>query len=302
MGQTNSTGMGDNPALRPRAAIGPALHAIAAHTLAQARVALAGPERSDHAAIHDFRRAMKQWRALLRLLAPFLDDARRWRDEARDRARSLAGARDAQSARNAFDDLVEDNAVLPERTVATIRSRLDAMRGGAEQAVLASALRQDILDWLDAADAATERWPFDAITFEALARRLARGYRAACRCVPADWSQAQAAEMHALRRRVVDHRYQMAMVEPLWPRFAKMWLEEAERLRDRLGKYQDLVMLEQLAGPHQPLARWRSRLMPLCAERKDALAKRASRVAARLFAERPKAFRQRLEALWERSK
>jgi CHAD domain-containing protein len=293
--------MGDNPTLRPRTAIGPALHAIAAHMLAQARAALTDAERSNQAAIHDFRRAMKQWRALLRLLAPFLDDARRWRDEARDRAQSLTGARDAQSARNAFDDLVEDNAVLPPRTVATIRGRLDAMRGGAEQAVLTPAPRQDILDWLDAADAAVEHWAFDSIAFDALAARLARGYRAARRSVPADWQQAQAADMHALRRRVVDHRYQMEMIEPLWPRFARMWLEEAERLRDRLGKYQDLEILERLAGPHQPLARWRSRLTPLCAERKAALTKRSSRIAARLFAERPKAVRQRLQALWERS-
>src|SRR6185312_136793 len=111
--------MVDEPALRPRAAIGPAMRALAGQMLAQARTAIADPTRSDQVAIHDFRRTMKQWRALLRLLAPFVDDARRWRDEARDRARSLAGARDAQSALNAFDDLVDQGAALPARTIAT---------------------------------------------------------------------------------------------------------------------------------------------------------------------------------------
>jgi CHAD domain-containing protein len=293
--------MGDKPALRPRAAIGPALHAVAGDMLAQARAALTDTERSNQAAIHDFRRAIKQWRALLRLIGPFVEDAPCWRSEARDRARALAGARDAQSARNAFDDLAEGVA-LPTTTIATIESRLDAMRGNEERAALTPGLHHDMLDWLDTAAAAVKRWPLDAIAFEALARRLAVGYRAARRQVPADWSKAGAHDFHELRQRVVDHRYQVELIEPLWPRFAHMWLDEAERLRDRLGKHQDLEVLERLTGPHQPLARWRSRLAPICAERKAKLAQRAERIAARLFAERPKAFRRRLEAIWQRGR
>ena len=41
--------------------------------------------------------------------------------------------------------------------------------------------------------------------------------------IPADWSAADAEELHELRKRVVIHRYQMDIVRPLWPRFAKMW-------------------------------------------------------------------------------
>jgi hypothetical protein len=61
-------------------------------------------------------------------------------------------------------------------------------------------------------------------------------------------------------------------------------------------------VLERLAGPRQPLAHWRSRLLPACAEQRAGLSKRAARIARRLFAERPKAFRQRLEALWEEAR
>ena len=42
------------------------------------------------------------------------------------------------------------------------------------------------------------------------------------------------------------HRYQMDLVEPLWPRFARMWTAECQRLRDRLGQYQDLLVLAAL--------------------------------------------------------
>ena len=291
--------MGEKPALQPRAAIGPAVRAIAADILNHARAAIIDPERSSQDAVHHFRRAMKQWRSLMRLLAPFIPDALRWRNEARDHARSLSQARDVQSALNAFDDIVKKGLALSERSTATIRSRIEAIRGNEEQAVLTPQLRDAIIAWLDEAAAAIELWPLDAFDFGAIAGRLAAGYRDAQRLIPSDWLSASAEDLHRLRRRVVDHRYQMDLIEPLWPRLGRMWTEEAERLRDRLGRCQDLEVLKQLTAPHQPLAHWRSRLTPACAERTAELAQRAARIASRLFAERPKAFRRRLETLWE---
>jgi CHAD domain-containing protein len=294
-----SADMGIKPALQPNAAIGPAMRAIAADVLARARAALTDPQRSSQDAVHDFRRAMKEWRALMRLLAPFIADAEQLRVEARDHARSLAHARDSQAALNAFDDLLKKDIVLSDRSTATVRRRIEALRGSEERAVFTPEQRDAIVAWLDATAAAVETWPAEPFDFAAIAAQLTIGYRSARRHLPADWSLATAEELHALRRRVVDHRYQMELVEPLWPRFGRMWTKEAERLRDRLGKCQDLAVLERLTGPHQPLAHWRSRLNPACGERRMRLSHRAARIARRLFAERPKAFRRRLQALWE---
>ncbi len=293
--------MGEKPALQPRAAIGPAVRAIAAAILAEARAAISDPERPSEDTVHEFRRTMKQWRALMRLLQPFIPDAVRWRQEARDHARSLARARDGQSALNAFDDLVDKGAALSlsTRSVATIRGRIEGIRGSEEQSVLTPELRNAIIAWLDAAAGAVEQWPLDPFDFGSIAAQLAEGYREARRRIPSDWPNASAEDLHQLRQRVVDHRYQMELVEPLWPRHGRMWTEEAERLRDRLGRCQDLEILKRFTEPHQPLAHWRSRLAPACAERTTELAHRAARIALRLFAERPKAFRHRLETLWE---
>ena len=290
----------ETPALKPNAAIGPALRAIAGSILAKARLALTDPQRSNQDAVHDFRRAMKQWRALMRLLEPFIPDADRWRREARDHARSLAHARDGAAALNAFDGLSEKGILLlSERSNATVRGRIEALRGNEEQAVLTPALRGTILAWLDAATASIESWPLDPFDFSAIAAQLADSYRSARRRVPADWAAADAVDLHALRQRVVELRYQMELIEPLWPRFGRMWTKEAERLRERLGRCQDLEVLRGLTATHQPLAHWRSRLTPACTDRSAALAQRASRIAHRLFAEKPKAFRRRLEALWD---
>jgi hypothetical protein len=78
-----------------------------------------------------------------------------------------------------------------------------------------------------------------------------------------------------------------------------MWITEAQRLRERLGKHQDLTVLETLTSPHQPLAPWRSRLVPAIQARKGKHVAASKRIATRLFVEKPKAFRRRLEAMWE---
>jgi CHAD domain-containing protein len=292
--------MGQKPALQPKAAIGPALRAIAANIVAEARLAMTDPERSSQDAVHDFRRAMKEWRALMRLLAPFIPDAPRWRHEARDHARSLAHARDGAAALNAFDGLIDKgNLILSARTNETIRTRMEVLRGSEEQAVLTPALRDAIIAWLDTLTASVETWPLDPFDFSSIAAQLADAYRNARGHVPDDWSAAGAEDLHSLRQRVVDLRYQMELIEPLWPRFGRMWTDEAERLRGRLGQCQDLEVLKRLTEPHQPLAHWRSRLTPAIVERSSELAHRAARIAHRLFSERPKAFRHRLEMLWD---
>ena len=85
--------MDDRPALQINVAVGAAVRAVASDILAEARAAIAHPGRSDAEAVHDFRRAMKRWRALLRLIEPFVgEEARQLRDEARDLARALTGA------------------------------------------------------------------------------------------------------------------------------------------------------------------------------------------------------------------
>ena len=295
--------MAEKPAVRPDVAVGEALRAVARDILAEARAVLNDQTKPDATAVHDFRKAMKRWRALLRLLEPFLgDDGRRLRAQARDFAREVAGARDAQSAIEALEDLVDDKVPLSARTVASIRGRLDEKRLSAEAAQLTQALRARFIIALDAAETAVAAWPLE-IAFAELARELADAYKLARDDAPGDdWREVDVEVLHDLRRRVVAHRYQMELVEPLWPKFGKLWVAEAQRLRDRLGAFQDLSVLFGFTAPHGALAPWRSRLTPLILARRTQHARAAQRIAGRLFAERPRAFRKRIEALWKSGK
>jgi CHAD domain-containing protein len=293
--------MSDKPGLRPDQPVGGALRAVARHVLAEAREAIEGRERIEAVAVHDFRAAMKAWRAYLRLIEPFLEaDDRELRSEARDLARALAGARDAQAALDAVRD-VEGHTVshrLSSQSWETIRRKLDALRASAETASLTPAMRKRIGTALDRADARVERWPLDSMTFPDVAKRLRHSYQRARHVIPEDWRAATPQELHELRTRVVVHRYQMEIIEPLWPRLGRSWVKEAQRLRGRLGRHNDLSVLARHAERHGPLARWRSRLHSLIGQRQAQHTAAARRVAARLFAEKPKAFQARLEAMW----
>jgi CHAD domain-containing protein len=284
---------------RGDSSFGGGLAAAARLIIADGRRALSDPELSDPEAVHEVRKALKRWRALLRLLArPLGEQADQMRTEARELMRAVAGARDAQSALDALTDLRKADLPFSPTSIETIRARLTKMRDAAEAKSFTKNMQGRLSRYLDYATLSLERWPLKAIDFDIVTDGLTSTYRRARQLVPDSWPDAEPEHLHDLRRRVVEHRHQMDLVEPLWPRLGKVWAEEAQRLRNQLGSCQDLAVLTNFTAPHQPLAPWRSRLSPVIDARRNAHLKTAARLAGRLFAEKPKAFRRRMKALW----
>jgi CHAD domain-containing protein len=275
------------------------LAALLRDIVASGRKPIETPDISDAVAVHDLRKALKRWRAILRLVAPMVgDEAGLLRLEARDLAREMAAARDGQAALEALADLGDSFPDLSARSRATIAERLAHIGASADATGLTPARKARIDDMWTRAAAAVERWPFERFDRTEATAQLTVFYRRVCAAIPDDWSNASPEALHRFRRRVVEHRYQMELADPLWPKLMRLWVSEAQRLRDRLGAHHDLVILQRLTEPHQPLARWRSQLKPLIAERQAAHVAAAKRLTGRLFAEKSKAFRQRLASLW----
>ena len=284
---------------RRDSSFGDGLATAARSIIADGRQALADRELSDPEAVHEVRKALKRWRALLRLLArPLGEQEDQMRREARELMRAIAGARDVQDALDALSDLRKSDLPFSPTSAETIRTRLTELRDAAEAKSFTRSMRDRLSRYFDYATLSLERWPLKAIDFDIATDGLTSTYRRARQLAPDSWSDADAEHLHDLRRRVVEHRHQMDFVEPLWPRLGKVWAEEAQRLRNQLGSCQDLAVLNSFTEPHQPLAPWRSRLTPLIDARHEAHLKSAARLAGRLFAEKPKAFRRRIAALW----
>lgn len=276
-------------------AAGELLRAVATRILADANAALEIRGQTHATAIHDFRKALKRWRALLRLLEPWLGaDGKKLRHEARDLAHELNSPRDAQAALDALDDALKRAPDFSPAVARNIRTRVEDMRRQAETAALGKDARTRIDGYLNRASQSVERWRVDSVKAPEIADHLKKTYRRARRRLPDRWQAAGSEELHELRRHLIEYRCQMELVAPLWPRLARTAVEEAQRLRDRLGRYQDLAVLSALTGSQRPLASWRSRLAPLIAERQSLHLKHAAGLARQLFAARPKAFRRRL--------
>ncbi len=175
-------------------------------------------------------------------------------------ARKLSVARDGQATIDAFLDATEESAgrpvVFSPRSITTIQARLETLRTTNETAFWNAEMRQEMSDYLTEASAQVAQWDLSKLTFSELADMLAKTYRRAGGSIPKSWDQTEAEDLHELRRRVVEHRYQMELIEPAWPRLRRIWVDEAQRLRTRLGKYQDLAVLIEKTGPHQVLAPW----------------------------------------------
>jgi CHAD domain-containing protein len=269
--------------------------------LERAQAAL-GPAAAPPAQrIHDFRIGMKRWRALLRLLEPTVGKkARTLRRQASDLARALSSSRDIQAACDALADLAAapaPDATLPDHLTAALTERLEHIRPANEAALSDSALRKRLLTRLAAAQEQLAAWPIDNIATTELAKRLAHSYRRVRCRLPADWTAADPDAVHELRKAVVVLRYQLELLEPLWPRLWHVITSEVQKLRQHLGQCNDLRVLERLSAPGQPLARWQRKLAPLIARRRQQHLADAALLAARLFAEKPRSFQDHILAL-----
>src|SRR3974390_1063393 len=108
---------------RDDSSFGDGLAAAARSIIADGRRALTDQELSDPEAVHEVRKALKRWRALLRLLGqPLGEQADQMRTEARELMRAIAGARDAQSALDALADLRKADLPFSPTSTETIRT------------------------------------------------------------------------------------------------------------------------------------------------------------------------------------
>src|SRR5258708_2696574 len=168
-----------------------ALAALLRDIVASARLPLDAQGMTDAVAIHDYRKAFKRWRALLRLIGPVIgEEAEAMRVETRDLAREMATARDSQAALEALADLGEEIATLSPRSRATIAGRLTQAGAAAEAAILTPALKLRIGDLLNRAAAAVESWPTEQFDCDAATRRPTATHRKGRACEPEDWATA----------------------------------------------------------------------------------------------------------------
>ncbi|MDI4667005.1 CHAD domain-containing protein [Xanthobacter autotrophicus] len=230
--------------------------------------------------VHDARKAMKELRALLRLVPG--DAALALRRHTAEVARAMSGARDKAAAGEAID-VVETAGLLIACDAADARAAIGPDAAEPEEAERHRAS----LTAFGAEVRATLAGDFGAEVAAAdIGEGLVKAYRQARR---AHFTTPQA--MHEARKRVVAHRYQMGFIASAFGGRGLKRARKAQRLRDILGAYQDIEILRSMLAAAPALEDGtRQRLafaMDLAQKR---LKKKAHRRHAVLFNLRPKAF------------
>ena len=220
-----------------------ALAGLLRDIVASGRKPIDAPDITDEVAVHDLRKAFKRWRAILRLIGPAIgDEAEVLRVEARDLARQIATARDGRAALEALADLGDDIPTLSARSRATIAERLGQIGASAEAASLTPMLKARVSEvWARAANAIA-RWPVERFHSDEATKQLTATYRRVRDAMPEDWSEAPPEALHRFRQRVVEHRYQMELVDPTHQRqrCCRHWRRLVVRGRPR--EFQELAL------------------------------------------------------------
>jgi CHAD domain-containing protein len=142
-----------------------------------------------------------------------------------------------------------------------------------------------------------EGWDLSAVGGDEIVAAVARTYRQAQRRGRHAFESDEPAALHALRARVVDLRYQLALLACAWPEALNAQAEGLDELREALGDFNDLHVLAKFAaerGALPPPAL--SELADRMSAKQKKLRRRARAEFDRLFAETPSAFAARLAA------
>ncbi|OYX63107.1 MAG: hypothetical protein B7Y95_24705 [Rhizobiales bacterium 32-66-11] len=231
--------------------------------------------------LHEARKAIKEYRALLRLVGT--NEAKQARRLAAETARGLSSARDRQACRDAVAALREADLL----NAADAAHIIEAIGPDVSEGREAQAHREALRRWLNAARALHASHLIAQVNTADIARNLRKGYALARRVT--DWSEP--VHLHELRKRAVTHRYQMAFFAAVSGGRGGRRAEKAQKLREILGGYQDVETLKQY------LARWPDAQGDLRDLAIDAgslyqrrLVKRAHRAHDQLFRRTPRQF------------
>jgi CHAD domain-containing protein len=183
----------------------------------------------------------------------------------------------------------------------------DGAAGGLRQALEAHRLRtsagargpasEAAIEMLVQARARVPDWPLGHDGFDSVEGGLRRTYRRGRR----DWRAAEkdpaSEHLHEWRKRAKDLWYHCLLLQETWKPVMKALADEAHELSDRLGDDHDLAVLVDWANEHADGAE----LGGAVDRRRRELQAEAFAYGARLYADKPGVFADRVERWWEAS-
>jgi CHAD domain-containing protein len=255
------------------------------------------PGEDESERVHDARKALKEARALARLMAGVIGPpAYEVLRELENARRQMGRARDLDVMSGVLASL---SGRVEGRLIDTLGFVIAAERSQAREAHREVDARAQIGRLRTLARAVGD-WDLADIDLFDVVRSLRGLYRAARRRGKLALVNQDPHELHALRALIVDLGHCFSALEPAWPAHFAAFGQEFRRIREQLGKHNDLTVLGDFAASRQEVSPAENdALTRAIGRRQKRLAKRVQKSFERLFAERPNALFERLAAYLE---
>ncbi len=280
-----------------------AVPSIAAGQLDAALMRLKSPDRGPEA-IHAARKHFKRTRALLELIKPTVSGkaAKAPQKLLSSAANMLSASRDAQVAIGAAEVLEKEfGSSRRSRLFANLKSWLSARRDLADEK-LASSQLDSALEELVKAKASLAKLDMQAARIDDLLQSASETYRRGRHAMKTALATGEDEALHDWRKQVQRHWRHTLLLQQAWPDEAKARSKLARKLSESLGIHHDLAVLRGMILANRPAFRSASDIKTLCRcieKKQAALISEAALRGERLYAEKPKAFLQRLRAYWK---
>lgn len=255
--------------------------------------------------VHPARRRLKLARSLLRLMKPSLGKEvfQQENQALRNAAHALAALRLTEAMSEAIaklkaatGDAEADTAVFSALEAAARELRADVVSpeetGRRIETALASIeeLRPRIADW-----------PLPKRDMRLFVQGMRACFAKARRLLREGLERGETPLLHEARKSVIHHLHHIELLSPLWPKLFKVWAGELQELREDLGDLNDLDDLsDEFARPESPFAAiaQKDQALALIDRRRKSILTRIADETGHLFAEEPRNFAARIDALW----
>jgi len=205
-------------------------------------------ETDPHEVVHEVRKAFKKIRGCLRLIRDQTDFYKEENAFFRDEGRRISDIRDATSVIEIFDDVYDRYSdQLYQKTFHKYREHLFSKREEMAKDILKDrgvlkTIEKQLTDKCEDID----QWKIDIQTFEEISPSVERVYQRGRKGYQKTVETESTADFHEWRKRVKYLRYQLDLLNRIWPDFMEAWEDELHDLSDLLGDDHDLYMLGTL--------------------------------------------------------
>lgn len=264
----------------------------------------ADSKEGKHKAVHEVRKAFKKIRACLRLVRDNIDYYKEENVWFRDWARQISDIRDATANIEILDALEKQyNSELYENAFDKLRKKLILQRKEYAKEVFNNdkrikKLHQAVKEKIEVIPG----WPLHIQSFDDIRPSIKRTYKRGYKGIQKAGETGEVKDFHEWRKRAKYLRYQIDVLNRLWPQVLEVYEDELHDITDFTGTINDLNNLQRTINDLDEPFESREEKMLFDAIKKnheDVMKKHSLLKGRKFYFDTPTTFCDRMEVYWE---